>query len=415
VAFPQRFGGALNLHVHFHVVQLDVVYAKDDRGNVVFHASRAPAQTEIASIAAEVGRRVRKLLRRRGWIRDKPDDGPDEEQSALDACMQVGLSRGEFARLDEQVDDASRGDDDARFEHRKRSPWSAEADGFSVHAGVQMRRGDAEGRERLVRYCARPALSLERLSVLRDGRVAYRTKYPRRGGRTHLVMEPTPFLARIAALIPPPKFPLVRYSGVLAPASKWRALVVPRALAPACEHQQLRAANAPQAAANAEPSLSRASEKCERSTASAASPSSTEAATSSAPSAPMVVSSGPVADVTSRNSRDKLRGRRSTSYIDWATLMKHSMGIDVLSCPKCASTMKPVAVITEPEVIRKILVHLRLPLRPELLDDRATVVYDVTGEPVLDERWRPGEDGEWGTDRGPPREWDCVDAPSPAE
>lgn len=77
--------------------------------------------------------------------------------------------------------------------------------------------------------------------------------------------------------------------------------------------------------------------------------------------------------------------------------------------------MKPVAVITEPEVIRKILVHLRLPLRPELLDDRATVVYDVTGEPVLDERWRPGGDGEWGTERGPPCEWDSVDAPSPAE
>ena len=46
-------------------------------------------------------------------------------------------------------------------ENRKRSPWSAERDGFSVHAGVRMRQGDALGRERLLRYCARPSLSLE--------------------------------------------------------------------------------------------------------------------------------------------------------------------------------------------------------------------------------------------------------------
>jgi hypothetical protein len=62
--------------------------------------------------------------------------------------------------------------------------------------------------------------------------------------------------------------------------------------------------------------------------------------------------------------------------------MKHSMGIDVLECPKCSATMAPIAVITESEVIERILVHLRLPLQPELLNDGATVVYDVTGEPA---------------------------------
>jgi len=61
-----------------------------------------------------------------------------------------------------------------------------------------------------------------------------------------------------------------------------------------------------------------------------------------------------------RGSREKFRGRRSTSYIDWASLMKRSMGIDVLSCPKCEARMQPVAVITQREVIDKILVHLRL-------------------------------------------------------
>jgi hypothetical protein len=120
-------------------------------------------------------------------------------------------------------------------------------------------------------------------------------------------------------------------------------------------------------------------------------------------------------DASSQQPRDKFRWRASTSYIDWATLMKHSMGIDVLECPECSAIMAPIAVITEPEVIENILVHLRLPLQPELLNDEVTVVYDVTGEPVLDDRWRPGAHDEWASERGPPSEWDCVDAPSPSE
>jgi Putative transposase len=51
--------------------------------------------------------------------------------------------------------------------------------GFDIHAGVSVSPHDREARERLLRYCARPPLSLERLSVLADGRVAYRIKNPR--------------------------------------------------------------------------------------------------------------------------------------------------------------------------------------------------------------------------------------------
>lgn len=63
---------------------------------------------------------------------------------------------------------------------------------------------DDEGRERHVRDCARPCFALDRLTVLRDGRVAYRVKYARRGV-THRVMTPIELLARLAALVPPPR------------------------------------------------------------------------------------------------------------------------------------------------------------------------------------------------------------------
>jgi len=112
------------------------------------------------------------------------------------------------------------------------------------------------------------------------------------------------------------------------------------------------------------------------------------------------------------DTREKFRGRTSTSYIDWATLMRRGLGIDVLDCPKCHKRMAPVAVIEQEEVCSKILTHLKLPLRPEALSDGA-VVYDVTGDPVLDV-------GEWQQEggrrtRAPPCGWDGIDPPSPAE
>jgi hypothetical protein len=63
---------------------------------------------------------------------------------------------------------------------------------------------DREGRERLLRYCAWAPLSLERLSVLPDGRVAYALRHSWRSDQSHRVMQPMEFLARLVALIPPP-------------------------------------------------------------------------------------------------------------------------------------------------------------------------------------------------------------------
>ena len=130
------------------------------------------------------------------------------------------------------------------------------------------------------------------------------------------LMTPLQFMARLAALVPPPRIPLVRYSGVLAPASKWRAELEP----------------------DAEPTP-----RTER---------------------PSPATGTSRALENTRSSHDKFAGRTTTSYIDWATLMKHGMGIDVLSCPRSASRWKPIGLITEPEGFEKLLVHLNLPLDP---------------------------------------------------
>ena len=64
--------------------------------------------------------------------------------------------------------------------------------------------------------------------VLPGGRVAYRIKSRRAGRAKHRVMTPLELLARLAALVPPPRYPLVRYHGVLAPHAAWRREIVPR-------------------------------------------------------------------------------------------------------------------------------------------------------------------------------------------
>jgi hypothetical protein len=118
------------------------------------------------------------------------------------------------------------------FGHRPSGRWSADVDGFSLHAGVRIEAGDFEGRERLVRYAARPSFAVDRLRELEDGRLAYRVRWATSSAGPYRIMTPVELLARLAAVVPPPRYPLVRYHGVLAPASRWRALVVPKVLRP---------------------------------------------------------------------------------------------------------------------------------------------------------------------------------------
>lgn len=50
---------------------------------------------------------------------------------------------------------------------------------------------------------------------------------PYRNGTTHVIFEPLDFIARLAALVPPPRVNLTRYHGVFAPNSRDRARIKP--------------------------------------------------------------------------------------------------------------------------------------------------------------------------------------------
>jgi hypothetical protein len=98
---------------------------------------------------------------------------------------------------------------------------------FNLHGNVAIGQRDRERLERLLRYAARPAISLERVSRLPDGRLAYRLKRLWSDGSTDVVYEPQDFMAKLAALVPATRVHLTRYHGILAPAAKWRPWIVP--------------------------------------------------------------------------------------------------------------------------------------------------------------------------------------------
>jgi hypothetical protein len=250
-------------------------------------------------------------------------------------------------------------DEHRRFEAHHHRYHGRTEDGFDLDASVAIRAGDDLGRERLVRYAARPAVVLERLQKLPDGRYAYRTKY-QRNGRTHGLMTGTELMARLCALVPPPRYPLLRYSGVFSAAHTWRKLVVPRP--PSRAHRVCRARP------SGEPSPARAA---------AADPA----------QAPELLDKDPIDSRSSLSSpfvlsdpqlRRLLDGlllmKRSTA--DWALLLRRSHGIDVLDCPKCHGRLRLKAALTDQTQVRRFLEHLGRPSEPKPLAPARDPTFD---------------------------------------
>lgn len=80
--------------------------------------------------------------------------------------------------------------------------------------------------ERLARYITRPPLSQERRTY-DDGLLFLGFKKPWKDGSLGLVLQPEDLLVRLCAAVPPPRFHMVRYYGVLSSHSSSRSRVVP--------------------------------------------------------------------------------------------------------------------------------------------------------------------------------------------
>jgi len=232
--------------------------------------------------------------------------------------------------------------------------------GFSIDASVGIEGDDRAGLERLVRYCARPPLALERLHAPAglaslespEARLLYRLPEPDLHGRTVLVLTPLDLLARLSRLLPPPRRPLAeasgtrrqRYHGVLAPNATVRARVVAigREAGDDEEGQDVEGDPEPLDAP----------------------PGGSIAPAGAGPFAPRGATSA------SQPAAPAERPRASRSRALWALLLARSYEVLPLLCPGAPreawsdGEMRILAFLTDPPTVRTILLHSELPHRP---------------------------------------------------
>jgi hypothetical protein len=314
VTFVQRFGGSLNLHVHFHVLFLEGLFTRDGDALVSFHPVLTPTREELLDVLRRVARATRRMLSRRACADENPDG---LEPSAMDGCARMATQRGLFDHLHE----LKRGQRDEDPFDAPQGRHSIAHDGFNLHAAVQVGADDDVSRERLVRYCARPAFAHERISILSDGRIAYAIKQPRKSG-THRILEPVELIARIAALIPPPRCPFLRYHGVLAPNSRWRSLIVPRSATPPTHPRPSSSPPTPKPKSHQRQQPARAAFAM------------ISAAHQTRLAAGELLATGP--------------------RLDWSRLLRRTFACDVLICPRCKGRARVLAVIQDPSEARRL-------------------------------------------------------------
>ncbi len=304
----QRFGGGLNLNVHFHTLALDGVFCEQATGGLRFHPAAPPSDEEVVRLLATIRSRVRRLLRRRGLAGDEDLSPPDplaEESLALAGISsasvlgRIALGRRAGARV------WRLGHDPEALQVASTEPRQAHLDGFDLHANVWVPATNRARLEELCRYLLRPPVAQDRLRLTGDGRIRLTLKTPWADGTRHLLFEPMEFLEKLAALIPRSRVNLVLYHGVLAPHARWRPRVVLR-----------------------EPT-----DPATRGLANSLDPS------DALPPAP----------------------RARPRHWAWAQLMERAFGIDVLACPRCAGRLRLVATVDDPQIIRAILESLGLP------------------------------------------------------
>ena len=302
----QRFGSSLNLNVHFHAIVMDGVYAEQPDGSMLFHPLPAPRDEDIARLARAVCRKVTRYVGQlTGEDKDQQLTLDHLANASVQGLVATGPRRGcRVLRLGGTGEDA-----EAAIIGKR----CADVAGFNVHANVRVGANDRVGLEHLCRYLARPPIANDRLQELPDGRLALRFKQVWRDGTTHIVFTPQELIEKLIPLIPRPRCHLVRYHGILGPAAKDRAKVVPTPPAPP------------------------------------------------APDAAGADSAGADKAGTGESREIDITKIQSGSRLPWALLLKRVFMTDALTCPKCHGRMKILAAITKPEAIRKILDHLGIP------------------------------------------------------
>ena len=285
VTFIQRFGKALNPHFHFHSCVIDGVFDKEGK----FYPVDTLSIDEIQSVQERIRKRVLRLFRKKGLL------DSDVTSDMLE--------------------------------------W--ENGGFSLNANVRIEAEDRDGLERLIRYCARPVFSGERLGMVGD-KLCYSLPKPTADGQTIMVLKPHELLHKLAQLIPPPKRHRHHYHGVLAPNSPLRTQMATNA------NKRIIPENTPAVEKEDLPFLIPETSHSKK-------------------EEPPLPSKEDI-KIEAQEQPRKLPSK--ASLFRWAMLMARIFEIFPLSCPKCNHPMRIISFIKDGHSVRKILNHINEPSEP---------------------------------------------------
>ena len=307
VSFIQCFGSSINLNLHFHSIVLEGVYLdRMNQGRMPrFLAGEPPTDADIAAVLQKISRRVMRMLRHLGYLEAGIDDAGatghdplrDHEPAlarTMAASVQQSIACGERAGQPVRRIGSGFGYEGER--PARTGPGSASVHGFSLHANTAIPAHRRDQLERLIRYTARGAVSLERLQEVANGDLVYTFTHPWADGTTGMRLAPLELLEKLAALVPLPHVHLVRYGGCLALHSHLR-----RAILPPLRQQGL----------------------------------------------------------------DEPEACPASPCWSWARRLQRVFDVAMVRCPLCyQGTLRLIAVITQGEVIGKILRHLKRSVAP---------------------------------------------------
>ncbi len=281
-----------------HVLFLDGVYQEEGE-NVVFHALPHLSTREVGSVLERVVRRIERFLKKRGLVRAGENDACDD----ADPDAELTLEQGHAALC---ASAASGKSPPAGPEVRRKTtplvplarkalsfdkPLCASLDDFTLHAATRVGGLDTRARESLIKNVLRPPIAQERVTAGPDGLVRIALKRPFADGTVAIDLDPLSLLSRLATSVPAKRTHTVRCAGVLGSASKLRSRIVPVA---------------------------------------------------------------PVAPAAAYNDHECKPKPSRCRYRTWAELLG-TLGIDGLTCPKCAGRMRVLDLVREAHDIKRTL------------------------------------------------------------
>ena len=197
IAVIQRFGSALNLNLHYHVLVTDGVFALDEKtSSVRFHSLTRPSELELESIAYETCCAVIGRLRREGlWLDESQEEDlfPSINENPLAPSYQASLTgRIEFG--EKKGHRLCRIYSEAKCSKDPSKKLIGRGQSFNLDAGRVVQANDRAGLERLARYILRPPISSSRLRERADLQIEVKLKSPWGDGTTHIVLSPMDFI-----------------------------------------------------------------------------------------------------------------------------------------------------------------------------------------------------------------------------